>query len=460
MNTLNNDFNTSEQESNELKNNNKSIAPLKRPLRESRRAFFATVGCLIFLMGMSIGFILGILETPTNNSAIRLIQSYAGKTQKDTSDAARFDLFWKVWDRIHSQYVNQPVNDSDLVYGAIAGMVSGLKDPHSLYFNPKESQEFMGEINGDFEGIGAEIGLKNDQLVVIAPLAGSPAEQAGLQSGDVILAIDNLDTAFMTLSSAVQHIRGEKGTIVTLHIQRTGKDKPFDVAIQRDAIHVETVRSNMVEQQGKRVAVITISQFTEETPTKFVETVNALLLKQPDGLVIDLRNNPGGYLVAAIEIASQFIEEGTPVVYKESGDGSEEPFYAKGSSPLAHIPTVIVMNEGSASASEILGGALQDTEKASLIGTTSFGKGTVQDVQTFDDNSSLKLTIARWLTPKKNSIDTVGIHPDFFVNRTAEDFSKDQDPQMDAALLYFSDPDAFHKKIKPYSASDEESRNP
>jgi carboxyl-terminal processing protease len=330
-----------------------------------------------------------------------------------------------------------------MFYGALAGMVSGVDDPYSVFFDPEASKEFMSEINGNFDGIGAEIGLKDEEITVIAPIAGSPAETAGLRADDHILAIDSADTASMTVNDAVSAIRGDKGTNVTLIVERDGEAAPISITITRDTIHIDSVKSEMVTVSDKKLAVITVTHFNSDTTAKFQEAMNAVLLEQPAGVVLDLRNNPGGYLDAAVDMVSKFLPEGSTVLYEQSSDQTQKPYNTSGASPLEHMPTVVLINGGSASASEIVSGALQDTEAATLIGETSYGKGTVQNVENFDDGSTLKLTVARWLTPNKHQIDKVGIHPDYEVVLTNDDYANKRDPQLDAAKLFLTDRTTF-----------------
>ncbi|MBI2410444.1 MAG: S41 family peptidase [Candidatus Kerfeldbacteria bacterium] len=445
MNELKNDYNTSVPISNELPNN-PSVT------RSSRRLFLCTATVIIFLFGISVGFVLNNSPKFATNHYIRTIQAsfHAPVTNSSFEHQANLDLFWKVWDEIHTQYVDQPVDDSTLIYSAISGMVAGVGDQYSVFFNPEQSKAFLSEVYGSFEGIGAEIGIKDDHLTIIAPLPGSPASQAGLLAGDTVLAINGTNASSFSLNDAVETIRGEKGTTVTLTIQRVDTPEPFDVIVTRDTIHVESVKWEMVNEGDHRIAHITITNFAEDTATKFQEAINNMLIQQPDALILDLRNNPGGFLDGAVNIASKFIPEGQAVVYEQFGNGATQAYKASGLSPLQNLPTIILQNEGSASASEILAGALEDYGKAKIIGVTSFGKGTVQDLETFDDDSSLKLTIARWLTPTQHLINNIGIYPDYWVERTADDVAAERDPQLDAALLYIKDQAAFTAQYQPY----------
>lgn len=411
----------------------------------------AALGLVVFIMGIGVGLGLSEISNPYStldydSAAARIEQN---RNTDHTGSAVDFDQFWAVWDAIQERYVDQPVDETQLLYGAIEGLVNGVNDPYSVYFDPTASAEFLGEISGSFNGIGAEIGIKDKQLTVITPLTDSPAEAAGLQPGDSILAIDGLDTSYISLTAAVELIRGEAGTSVTLMLRREGTDEPFELAVTRDKIHIDSVRWSIIEQDGKQLAHIVLSHFNSDTSLKFQEVINEIVLQQPDGIILDLRNNAGGFLDAAINIASVFVEEGKVVVYEQDGAGNQKPYTASAPTPLQDAETIVIINQGSASAAEILAGALQDHDKGVILGMQSFGKGTVQDLEQFDDGSSLKLTVARWLTPLKDLIDSVGITPDVQVDRTAEDYSSDTDPQLDAAVLYFTDRDSFRSTYQP-----------
>lgn len=399
----------------------------------------------VFLLGSGAGLFVSdyiLSPTPTFQQAQQLLQKVDAEEVESQQDV-NFDLFWLIWNTIESRHINSEITDSELFYSSIAGLVAGAGDPHSVFFSPELSEEFFGEINGNFEGIGAEIAIKKEVLTIIAPLQGSPAERAGILAGDKILAIDGLDTTFMSTLTAVKHIRGEKGTTVTLTIQRD-EDEPIEIEVQRDTIVIEPITSEIVEQDDKKLAVIEVRSFTTGVDKSFYQTVQDMLLEQPDGFIIDLRNNPGGYLQAAVDMISSFLSEGEAIVYEQRRDVEEIVYKSSGSQVLDGFEIVILVNEGSASASEIMAGALQDHERGIIVGQQTFGKGTVQEVISFPDNSALKLTIAQWLTPNKNVIDGVGITPDFVIERTYEDFSNDIDPQMDGALLYFTNRDVFN----------------
>jgi len=439
---LKNDSNTSEPKSNELT----IVKQEEKKPQHSPKSFFIIGGLLIFFVGLGFGFLFGVSQNyPAEKIGTDIILN---RNEDHTSADVDFKLFWEAWDYLRTNYVDQPVNEQDLLYGAISGLVSSLPDHYSTFFNPAESKEFLEEINGNFEGIGAEIGIRKDLLTVIAPLAGSPAEKAGLLAGDNILAIDDLDTSAMSLYEAVQKIRGDKDTEVKLTILREGAKEAFDLSIKREVIKIESVKSKVVNLSDKNIAIITITNFNSDTTQKFQEAVNSLLLEEPQGIILDLRNNPGGFLLSAIDIASKFIPEGKVVVWRQDSTNEDQALLASGASPLTALPVVVLLDKGSASASEILAAALQDQQQAVLIGENSFGKGTVQDVKTFADGSTLKLTISRWLTPNKKLIEEKGVAPDYLVERTVKDIDEDRDPQLAAAKMYFTDKAKFDQKYQ------------
>jgi carboxyl-terminal processing protease len=354
----------------------------------------------------------------------------AGKLSQDVD----FNLFWEVWDELKTQYVDKDkLNDKKLFYGALKGMVAAVGDPYTVFMNPKLAHEFKDDLAGTFEGIGAEIGIKNDVLTIIAPLPDMPAEKAGLRAGDKIYAINGESTAGITIDEAVRKIRGPKGTQVTLTIYRKGFDETKDITITRGTIVVKSVRTDRIKQNGKEIFKVKITNFNDDTLDLFNQAVHNIINLNPDGIILDLRNNPGGYLDTAIEIASEWIEDGTVVIEQFSPENKNE-YLARGRARLKSYPTVVLVNKGSASASEIVAGALQDYQKAIIVGEQTFGKGSVQTLETLEDGSSLKITVAKWLTPKGKCINEKGITPDVEVNYTKEDYDNDRDPQLNMAI--------------------------
>lgn len=344
-----------------------------------------------------------------------------------------FALFWKVWGLLKDKYVDGGKLDAhELFYGAIDGMLAATGDPYTTFFDPKENKEFQEDISGIFEGIGAEMGIKDKILTIIAPLEGMPAEKAGLMAGDKILKIDDQGTVNMSLEEAVSKIRGTKGTEVKLTIFREGDEESRDITVKRDVILVKSVRFEMKENA---IAYIRVSRFGDDTEREFKSAVRQMLDNKAAGLIIDMRNNPGGFLETSIEMASMMLPRGDIVVMEENGAGEREEMKARGGDVLSSLPTVVLINEGSASASEILAGALKDNrDNVTLVGKKSFGKGSVQELISVGRDTSVKITVARWLTPAGNQINNVGIAPDIEADITRDDLDNKRDPQLDKAL--------------------------
>ena len=357
--------------------------------------------------------------------------------------------FWKVWDTIHNEYLRTPVADPKLFYGSIKGMVASLGDPYSVYFDPDEASQFSSQLEGTFDGIGAEMGFKDLQMIVVAPLPNTPASKAGLKAGDAVLKINGEDTTNMPLDIAVSKIRGLKGTTVTLNIYRNGITDPFDITITRDKIVVDSVQSKMIDASGKEItgaggiALITISEFNQDTVQGFDAALSAMQMRGAKGIIIDMRGNPGGYLDAAVEVPRDWVGD-EPVVIQRKSDGSQEVMKPTMKIAPVSLPTVILVDKWTASAAEIVSGAMQDYGKATLVGETTFGKGVVQEyIDSFPDGSALKLTMAEWLTPKGRSIDKKGITPDIAVALTDADIKAGKDPQLDKAIeIVTKKPDA------------------
>jgi len=342
-----------------------------------------------------------------------------------------FNLFWDLWDTLEKDYVDRgEINEKELFYGALKGMTEALGDPYTVFMDPQVAQEFEDDLAGTFEGIGAEIGIRDEVLTIIAPLDDMPAQQAGLLAGDMVYAINDESTAGISIDEAVRKIRGPKGTQVTLTIFRDGFEEVEDITITRGVIIVKSIKTTL---RDDNIYVIKISNFNDDTLELFNEVVRDILVKDPEGIILDLRNNPGGYLDTAIEVASEWIEDGPVVIEKFSEDKKDE-YLSRGRARLKDYPTVVLVNEGSASASEIVSGALKDYQKATIVGKQTFGKGSVQSLREFSDGSSVKVTVAKWLTPNGECINDEGISPDIEVERTREDYLDGIDPQLDKAV--------------------------
>jgi carboxyl-terminal processing protease len=386
---------------------------------------YVLFACILFTGGWIANNELGANDKCSNKEG-EVVDS---RDYEGIEDDISFIQFWQVWDMVQELYLRQPISEKDMFYGAISGMVDALGDPYSVYFDPEESSAFNEELQGEYSGIGAEIGKKEDYIIIIAPLSDSPAERAGLIAGDYIISVNGEDMIGATVDYAVSRIKGEAGTRVTLTIVREGSDDTIDIPITREDIKINSVEW---EFRDDGIMYIRISIFNEDTTSLFRKAAQEALTKEAKGIVLDLRNNPGGLLTEAINVAGFWIDNDT-VVQERVGD-SVEPFSANGFAWLYNIPTVVLVNGGSASGSEILAGALQDYGLATLIGEQTFGKGSVQEYYEFDDGSALKVTTAEWLTPNGKSIDEVGITPDQVIEYSKEDYETGATPQLDAAI--------------------------
>ena len=396
---------------------------------------------LSIVLSLTLGFLGGLWFTSDNNSdrlttLKKLVNLDIGKP-KD----ADFSLFWQVYNDLQAKYVDKSKLDADkILYGAIAGMVNSTGDPYTVFFEPTISKKFQEEISGSFGGVGIEIGKRNDILTVISPIKDTPAYKAGIKAGDKIIKIDAKPTADLSIEEAVNMIRGKKGTKVILTINN-GDTK--DVELTRDTIKVPTIDWKLVEKNGKNIAYMQIFSFNQTVDSEFKKAAEEILKSDADAIVLDLRNNPGGLLDSAINLAGWFLDKGKLVVSEEFGNGTRNEFKSSGNGALKSYPTVILINGGSASASEILAGALHDNRGVKLVGVKTFGKGSVQQLEKYSDGSSLKVTIAKWLTPDGISISDKGIEPDVEVKISEEDLKEEgkieigtpgKDPQLDKAL--------------------------
>lgn len=402
-------------------------------LLKNKYHLFAT-GVLILLMAMGAigyeGYAIGrehpkVLE-------IKGVTSIAN----DPATIADFGVFWQTWKLLKDEYLKgKDLDEKKMVYGAIDGLVKSTGDPNTNFFPPVEAKQFQENISGHFGGIGAEIGIREDQLMVIAPLKDSPAESAGIRSNDKIIKIDGKDTANLKIYEAVSKIRGEIGTRVTLNILRNGWDKPKDIVVTRDEIKIPTVDAKLFDSFDNNIGYIQLRSFNENASQIFFDASRGLLEKGLNGLILDLRDDPGGYLEVAVDIAGWFLDKGETVAIQEFKNDERKEFRAYGNGIYRKIPVVVLVNGGSASASEILAGALRDHHGAPLVGEKTFGKGTVQELKPLKDGSQLKLTIAHWLTPKGTLIDKEGIKPDYEIKLTDDDIKKGKDPQLEQAKI-------------------------
>ncbi len=393
---------------------------------------------IVFALLIAIVFVLGAY-TGTKKSVANFLapkqtidQSLASTSTIDLSE------FWDVWNLLDKKYPfkKQAPDNQDKIYGAISGLVDSFNDPYTTFFPPDQAKLFNAQIKGSFGGVGMEVGVKNNLITVIAPIKNSPAEIAGIQAGDIITQIDDKKTDTMSIDTAIGFIRGDVGTPVTLSIAREGLNEIKKITIVRDTVKLPVLETS---EQGK-VFIISLYSFSENSESLFVDALKQFKASGKTRLVIDLRNNPGGFLESAIGIGSYFLPEGKTIVRENFGNDTPEHIHqSKGYNLLDKKPRIIILvNKGSASASEILAGALSEHHVATLVGTTTFGKGSVQELIDLPDKSSLKITIAKWLTPNGNSISEKGIVPDIVVedapilNKKTNTYS---DPILEKAIL-------------------------
>lgn len=354
-----------------------------------------------------------------------------------------FSLFWDSYNKLKQNFIDpDKINDQKIIYGAISGMAKSVDDPYTEFFDPEQSKLFKQDLSGSFDGIGIEVGIKKDQLTIVAPLKGTPGERADLRSGDQIVKIDGKSTSGISIDEAVSLIRGKKGTKVVLTIFREGWSQTKDISIIRDTIKINPVEWKLLDSTGEvnerdgDIAYINIHQFTQSLSDDFKKVVFEILKSPAKKIILDLRDNPGGYLEVSQNVSGWFLKPGQVVTIEDFGkDKEQKVFKAEGNGALENYPIVVLINSGSASAAEILAGALRDNRNIKLIGEKSFGKGSVQEVIGLGDGLSfLKITIAKWLTPKGNLIAEVGLSPDVKVEFTDDDIEAKKDPQLDKAI--------------------------
>lgn len=417
-----------------------------KPFRFTNIRLFVIIAALCLLTG-GIGYNLGERKTSVSFSPDKRIivnQSPPAAVPVD------FSLFWDVWQRVNRSFIDRAsIDPQKMVWGAISGMVNSLGDPYTTYLPPTDNKDFKENLGGAFEGIGAQLGMKDNRVMVIAPLKGTPAEAAGIIAGDYIMKVDGVDTSGWTVAETVNKIRGPKGTTVKLSVLHPNDGNPVDISIVRNTITVPSVISwiKPVSQipeiagvdatrklpQNGEVAYIQLSQFGDNTNTEWEKAVTDVVSagRSVRGLVLDLRNNPGGYLEGAVYIASEFINNGT-VVSQVNSDGTKQDYPVDRQGRLLTIPMVVLINKGSASAAEIVSGALQDYRRATLVGETSFGKGTVQTPEDLPDGSSVHITTGKWLLPNGDSISKKGITPDIVI--ASDPSTATADAQLEKAV--------------------------
>jgi len=398
------------------------------------------IGVALLLGGFSGGFVVGHmlpyggLQPSAESPTISPVTTPSGAEAATPQDLQTlFKPFWEAWGIIHTQYVNQPVDDVKLMEGAINGMMESLGDKHSTYMDPQTYKDANSQLAGSYEGIGAYVDTSGDYLTITSPMVGSPAEKAGLQPGDQIVAVDHKDMTGINPELVRQKVIGPAGSVVHLTIKRAGESSYLEFDITRAKITVPSASGKMLDNG---IAYIQVTTFGNNTTQELTDTLNTLMAQHPKGIILDLRNNGGGYLQTAVEVVSQFQDTGV-ALYEQYGDGTKKSYdvIPGGLATDKKIPMVVLINEGSASASEITAGALQDYGRAKLVGVVSYGKGSVQNwVPLSNEQGAVRITIAHWLTPNGNQIDQKGLTPDVYVPMSIEDRKAGRDPQLDAAV--------------------------
>jgi len=401
-------------------------------MRSKKKKYYLIPTAIILI---AIIFIVGFCCGKSRQTKPTLSDTIIINRELGEPEVIDFSLFWQVLKRIEENYVDEKgIDYKNILYGAISGMTESLKDPYTVFMEPDKTESFVEsvETGGSFEGVGMEIGIKGERLTVIAPLEGTPAKKAGIKAGDKILKIEDIFTDDLLLEEAVNLIRGEKGTKVVLTISRKDFKEPKEISITRDTIQVPIIKWEM---KDNNIAHIKVYHFTGNLPDKFQETISEILKMKAEKIILDLRNNPGGYLDVAVDLASWFIPKGEVVSIEDFGnEETQKKYRSKGYRQIQDFPVVVLINKGSASASEIVAGALRDIRGIKLVGEKSFGKGSIQNLERFKGGSSLKITIAKWLTPSGVSISDEGLMPDIEIELTDEDYDKDRDPQLDKAI--------------------------
>lgn len=411
-------------------NFNKKIKINLKISKKNWRTIIYAITSFILLVGvLGVGIYIGYRHTPEIDKVLSLSNK---ETVVETD--ADFSAFWKAWNVLKDKSIyTKEVSDQDRVWGAIEGLASSMGDPYTVFFNPEDNKMFTDEIKGSFSGIGAEIGIKDGVLTVISPLKDSPAFKAGLKAGDKITKINDKKTNDITVDEAISLIRGEAGTKVHMTVIREGEGKALEFDIVRGKIDFPIIETKL---RDDNIFVITFYSFSENSASLFKNAIKEFYESGSDKLILDMRGNPGGYLDSAVDIGSWFIDKGKVIVKEDFGDKK------KGDSYRSHGPRifndnlkfVVLVDGGSASAAEILAGALKEYGIATIVGEKTFGKGSVQELVKITNDTSLKVTVAKWLTPNGLSISEKGLEPNIVVPMTADDVKKNKDPQMDKAV--------------------------
>jgi carboxyl-terminal processing protease len=398
-------------------------------MKYKQKIIYTICAVCIILATFTFGVYIGFSERPEIDKITNVKNvSSLSTTQTD------FNPFWKAWNVLKDKSIKaKDVTDQDRVWGAIQGLASSHNDPYTVFFPPEENKLFNDTIRGSFSGIGAEVGMKDKLITIISPLKDTPSFKAGIKSGDVIVKIDGKDTKNMSVDHAISLIRGKQGTTVNLVIFRKGEKKTRDFAIVRDIVEIPTIDQ---ELRDDGIFVIKFYSFSENSGILFNNALREFINSKSDKLLLDLRGNPGGYLDVAVSIASSFIDEGKIVAIEDFGDSKKQEMYRSFGPKLFtdKLKFVVLVDNGSASASEILAGALKEHKIATIVGDTTFGKGSVQELIKITDDTSLKVTVAKWLTPNGVSISDHGLEPDVKVNFSEKDIEDNRDVQLEKAI--------------------------
>lgn len=391
---------------------------------------------LLFILILIVGFLAFLSGNIAGKAGIDVSGGILGPEKitninKGKPTDVDFSVFWEAWNKLDKNYVGD-INVQDFVYGSISGLFSSTGDPYTEFLKPKENERFKDDISGEFEGIGIEISSVNNLPTVVAPLPDSPAEKAGIKAKDIIAEVDGAATADLAFDEVIDKIRGEKGTEVKIKISREGEKDLIDFSVIRGSIKVASVTNEIKNHNGKTISYIKIRQFGDDTELLFNEALAEAEKEMSSAIILDLRNNPGGYLETSVSMASNFLDGGV-VVTEVDKSGNKKDFKTNKRAKFKDVKLIVMVNGGSASASEIVAGALKDRNRATVIGSKTFGKGSVQVLENLSDGSAVKITVAKWLTPNGNHIDKTGIEPDVAVE---EDDSTDNDDVLDIALDY------------------------
>lgn len=395
---------------------------------KSTNIAYVVVAIFFGFLGFGGGFLFG--QSPW--APVNVFTAVEVRQGTPESARATFEPFWEVWHLINNRYVDQPLDNVVLMEGAIEGMLASLGDDNTRYLSPRDEARARQDMQGEISGIGAEVEMRGEHIVIVSPIDDSPAARAGLRPGDIILEADGVDLRGMDLIEGVEYVRGPEGTAVTLLVERDGEQ--FEVEIIRARIRIDSVTGEMLDDN---IAYVRINRFGERTGSELESYLTDLLGQNPIGLIVDVRRNPGGSLDAALDVTDQFLPGGK-ILIERFGDGRERIFEATNNGLATAIPLVVLIDEGSASAAEVLAGAIRDQDRGILIGEPTFGKGTVQSWQPLSNGGGVRITIARWLTPNESWIDQTGLAPDIAISLPeVENFEDFVDTQLETAVDYF-----------------------